>query len=273
MKKLLAAVLSALLLLSSIPASLAAESYPLLRNPVNPTFDGVITPEEWGEPDHVALPDNDALPEKVEYWWRYSDTSFLFAVRVYTDNFKPGMHDAGGSYLVPRIPKADGGSAAYLGLFSMTEEYELYYPHISNLSDGAFSARYENGIVEYEFSFHIPAALSFNDGDSIQVQLDYHEPKNTTVLMRPSLVIQPAMAEVAAPAETEPAETEPAETEPTETEPAETDPAGSAPADPADPADPPKENPSALPALLIGAAVAVIAVGAVTAAVLKKKKK
>lgn len=272
MKKLLSLALALLMLAALIPAAIptasAADPLPMKRMSGKLKYDGVISPQEWGEPDFVQEPGDANKPSKVEYWWRYNNTFFFFAVRVHTTGFKTGRHDAGGSYLVPRISHENNGKVNYLGLFSLEEDYSIFFDHLGNLDDTVAGIRVTDEYVEYEFATAIPTGELREEGVIININLDYHQPKNTVTALSKSLVVVNEVAEVAP-------ETEPPATEPPVTEAPETDPAETAPAD-TDSAEAPADAAGAFPTVPVIVIAAVIAVGAavlIVIALQKKKKK
>jgi len=270
MKRLIACMLLLLMAAALVPAAAAASEYPILYTPVKPVSDGVITPEEWGEPDAVMESTDARRPEKIEYWWRYTGTRLYFAVRVHTKNFKNGTHDAGGSYLIPRIQMQPGGAATYTGLISLTENNEVFTAHLGSIGEYPCGARVDGEIVEMEFSFPI-YVFSRGDGkDYLSIQLDYHEPKEITNSLPAALIFSEEDAVLPAPAETDPPVTEAPETDPPAWEPA-----GTVPAETEAPeTDPPQSAPAApvLP-IVIGAAAAAAAAAVILFFALRRKKK
>jgi hypothetical protein len=260
----LALVMLAALIPAAIPTASAADPLPMKRMSGKLKYDGVISPQEWGEPDFVQEPAGANKPSKVEYWWRYNNTFFFFAIRVHTTGFKTGRHDAGGSYLVPRISHENNGKVNYLGLFSLEEDYSIFFDHLNNLDDTVAGIRVTDEYVEYEFATAIPTGELREEGVIVNINLDYHQPKDTVTALSKSLVIVNEVAEVAPPEETKAPETTPAETTAAEL----TDTA--APEIPEAPADAAGSFP-AVP-VIAAAAVAVIAV-ALTVVILQKKKK
>lgn len=274
MKKLLSCLIVFLLTLSLLPAASAADAdaVPMRYTPVKPTPDGVINPEEWGEPDLVTEPGNPAKPAKLEYWFRWSNTAMHFAVRVYTENFKAGIHDTGATYVIPRIQLTADEGLTYLGVISVLENGEVYIPHLGKVPVGGCAYRETEEGAELEFSYPLTVSYTEDDTDYLVMRIDYHESKPNLTAQKVCLFYSDEPADLPI-AETDPAETEPAETDPAVTDAAEMDPADTSDPAPADTNPPPAapQEPPVLPIVLAVAAVAAIAVIAVV--FLKKKKK